>query len=145
MMSREDIEISDKDKEFLGKIAQAYSSPQVSRADSIRLIQEVERRDEAEHKSFFTFTKLAGVAMTMMLCFALIWDKPASQQVIPPEVDSELIWSTLMLEDEDFSDDFSTDADEEIFEEDVDELPEEYAALTMIFDAEAQEQVDFVE
>ena len=81
----------------------------------------------------------------MVVCFALIWVTPASQDVQSTERESELIWSTLMLDGEDFTSDFADEFYEEEFEEDVDEFPEEYAVLTMIIDADASESLEFVE
>ena len=144
-MNEKDLEITEAERSFIGAVAKVYSAPEVTRADSANLIQDIERRHELERRGFPLLPKLVGLATVMALCIALLLGKSAPQSDMSSDLESELIWSVLMLDSEDFVADFSDDLDDEEFDEDVDELPEEYAALTMLIDADAREPSEFVE
>lgn len=144
-MTEKNFQMTKDERNFIETIAKVYAGPEVTRTETAQLIQDIEQRNAVENKSFLSFSKFAGAAAMMVVCLALIWVTPASQDVQSTERESELIWSTLMLDGEDFTSDFADEFYEEEFEEDVDEFPEEYAVLTMIIAADASESLEFVE
>ncbi|MEE2901506.1 MAG: hypothetical protein VYC39_04220 [Myxococcota bacterium] len=144
-MNEKELEITEVEKNFIGTVAKVYSAPQVTRADSAKLIQDIERRYEFERRRFSLLPKLVGVVTVTALCIALVLGKSVPQGDMNSDKESELIWSVLMLDSEDFVANFPDELDEEEFDEYVDELPEEYAALTMLIDADVLEPSEFVE
>jgi len=144
-VNEKDLEITEAEKRLIGAVAQVYSAPEVTRADSVKLIQDIEHRHQLQRRGYQLFPKLVGVVTVMALCIALVWGRSAPQGDMKSEKELELIWSVLLLDTEDFAADLFDDVDEEEFEENVDEFPEEYAVLTMFIDADALEPSEFVE
>ena len=144
-MNEKDLEITEAEKNFVSAVAKVYSAPEVTRADSAKLIQDIACRHKVERLGLPLLPKLVGVATVMALCIALVLGNSVPQVDMNSDQESELIWSVLMLDSEDFVADLSGDLDDEEFDEDVDELPEEYAALTMLIDADVPDTSEFVE